>query len=144
MHFVSIITLDVSYIEYKFYMLLYFFIKGSPRTSSPVQTTVHSVLYQPAVLHVDIQAFPKPTGDNVTWMKCSQSSCQILETDGNILQHTYDLDFSLIFKNVTHNDFGRYIVHIDNGVGEGTDVDFQLTQTGIVTVSYNGFISFIK
>ena len=135
MHFVSIITLDVSYIEYKFYMLLYFFIKGSPRTSSPVQTTVHSVLYQPAVLHVDIQAFPKPTGDNVTWMKCSQSSCHTLETNGYTIQNTHDLEFSLIFKNVTGKDFGRYRVSIDNGVGDVMGVDFELKQTGTVMVS---------
>ena len=113
-------------------MLLYFLYTGSPRPSNPNQTTVHSAIHVPAILHVNIQAFPKPTGDNVTWMKCSQSSCYKLENNGNTIQNTQELDFSFIFKYVTENDFGRYRVHIDNGVGEATDVDFQLKQTGTV------------
>ena len=125
-------------------MLLYFLYTGSPRPSNPIQTTVHSAIHVPAILHVNIQAFPKPTGDNVTWMICSQSSCLPLETTGYILHNTYDLDINLIFRNVTENDFGRYRAHIDNGVGDGLDVDFDLIQTGNVTVSNNRCILLIQ
>jgi len=66
-----------------------------------------------------------------------------LETAGYILQNTYDLDINLIFRNVAENDFGRYRAHIDNGVGDGLDVDFDLIQTGNVTVSNNRCILLI-
>lgn len=112
-----------------------FRISGSVRKSPyvPLQTNVSSALHGNAAFQITVQAYPVPSPDNFTWLKCVEI-CEKVQDNGNIIIQITDLKTELYIQNVGESDAGQYKLVVTNGIGDGLEQNFFLSLKGTVLV----------
>lgn len=113
-------------------LVVIFDFSGSPRLSPYLKTItdIERYLGENAILTVHIIAHPEPDPSNYTWMKCTEASCNRLNTDETLIIYSNGLESNLIFKNVQEDQFGKYKVLVGNGVGRLMEETFYLSERG--------------
>lgn len=105
---------------------------GSPRPSPQVsiKTNVSSVLHGTATLQCTIQAYPVPSPDNFTWMKCEHQDCEKIHPSSKKIIITNNLLTKLLIQDMSNSDYGVYKLAVSNGIGNDLEQVFYITQNG--------------
>lgn len=88
------------------------------------------MLLEKVTLSLLLQAYPEPSPENITWVKCEKQFCEKLKSNYNINITTKGLHTELQIQILQNSDYGQYIAKATNGVGMEMEQEFYIYSQG--------------